>query len=284
MKKIDSIGIVLRPSSPNIKELFIKIKDLFEYRGIDVYIDAISANMIGVYGNDFDDMCKNVDFLISIGGDGTLISTARRAFAYNKPVLGVNIGKLGFLTDINPSEVENFIDDMLQKQYAIDNRIVLEAQLINSLGIKKLIGLNDFVITRKNISHTIRLRAKIDSKIINNYRGDGLIISTPTGSTAYNLSSGGPLLYPMTHAYVVNPICPHSFTQRPIVLPSHFELEIDTLDDEGGIVIVDGQEIYDLNKNDTIKIKIASEYIKLIHKKDRDYFDVLRDKLNWGDE
>ena len=142
----------------------------------------------------------------------------------------------------------------------------------------------DFVITRKNISHTIKLRAKIGKKVINTYRGDGLIISTPTGSTAYNLSSGGPMLYPMTPAFIVNPICPHSLTQRPLVLPSHFEIEIDTIDEEGGIIIIDGQEIYDLETNNSIKIKLSPMYIKLIHQETRDYFDVLKDKLNWGDE
>ena len=284
LEKIEKVGIVLRPSTPDIKELFLKVKRLFEAKGVEVYIDSMSAAMIDVLGSDFDYMCQSVDFIVSIGGDGTLISVARRSFGFDKPVLGINIGKLGFLTDINPEDIEEFIQKLFDRKYVVDNRLVLSGELVGDEDTKKFVGLNDFVITRKNISHTIKLRAKIGKKVINTYRGDGLIISTPTGSTAYNLSSGGPMLYPMTPAFIVNPICPHSLTQRPLVLPSHFEIEIDTIDEEGGIIIIDGQEIYDLETNNSIKIKLSPMYIKLIHQETRDYFDVLKDKLNWGDE
>jgi NAD+ kinase len=283
LEKLEKIGIILRPSSPQIKEHFLHTKEAYESKGIEVLIDSISAGMIGVLGTEFHEMCQNVDLLVSIGGDGTLISTVRRSYGYDRPVLGINVGKLGFLTDVNPDCTTEFVGSLLAQEYRVENRLILQGNLVGEEN-KEFFGFNDFVITRRNISHTIILRAKIGDKVINTYKGDGLILSTPTGSTAYNLSSGGPVLYPMTPAFIVNPICPHSLTQRPLVLPAHFELEIDTVDDEGGIIIVDGQEIYELKSGDTIKVKIAPQQAKLVHRLERDYFDVLTDKLNWGDE
>jgi len=282
LEKIEKVGIVLRPSTPDIKELFLKVKRLFEAKGVEVYIDSMSAAMIDVLGSDFDYMCQSVDFIVSIGGDGTLISVARRSFGFDKPVLGINIGKLGFLTDINPEDIEEFIQKLFDRKYVVDNRLVLSGELVGDEDTKKFVGLNDFVITRKNISHTIKLRAKIGKKVINTYRGDGLIISTPTGSTAYNLSSGGPMLYPMTPAFIVNPICPHSLTQRPIILPVNFDVEVE-IEDDYCMAMLDGQDSFTLNAGDRVKIMMAQVGAKILHHKNRNFFKVISDKLNWGD-
>ena len=283
LKQIKSVGIVLRPSTPEIKDIFLKVKESFEARGIEVFIDSLSAGMIKVLGMEFNTMLSKVDFVASIGGDGTLISTIRRGFSHNKPVIGINVGKLGFLTDISPDQVDEFIDALFSEDYVIDSRLVMEGELSKGDSVTHFFGFNDFVFTRRTISNTIKLQAAIDGKVFNTYKGDGLIISTPTGSTAYNMSSDGPILFPFTQAFIVNPICPHSLTQRPLVLPAHFEIEIDTIDDEGGMIIIDGQEIYEFDKGDKIKMKIASTHAKLLHRSSRDYFDVLKDKLNWGD-
>ena len=276
---IKKVGIVLRPSAPELKDLFFKIKNAFEKEGIEVLIDSISASMIGVMGQEFDVMCKESDILASIGGDGTLISLVRRSYKCHKPILGIYVGKLGFLTDILPNEIDDFIKKIKRGEFRIDNRMMMEATIKGKE--EKMFSFNDIVITRRSISKMIHVDAFIDRKWFNTYYGDGLIISTPTGSTAYNLAAGGPVVYPLTEAYILTPICPHSLTQRPLVLPAEFEIEIKTVK-ENALMVVDGQEIYEFSPEDSITIKRAEVGAKLIHRLERNYFEVLREKLHWG--
>ena len=270
-------GFVLKPKNTiALKEVFLKIKSIFEKKGIDVLLESVSAKAIGLLGVEFDEMCKEVDFLVALGGDGTLISLARRAYKYDKPVLGINAGNLGFLTDINPENIAEFLDKFLKGEYRIDERMVIE---IDYQG-KKLYAFNDVVISKDVISSMIHIKIDTNESFLNTYHGDGLIISTPTGSTAYNLSAGGPVVYPLTEGFILTPICPHSLTQRPLILPSNFELEAE-VKEKTAKLIIDGQEIYDMTSN--IKIKKAQKPAKLIHRLERNYFDVLREKLNWGE-
>ncbi|GAB6044833.1 NAD(+) kinase [Caminibacter profundus] len=270
------VGFVLKPKNTiSLKPVFLKIKTIFEKKGIEVLIDSVSAKAINLLGVEFEEMCKEANFLVALGGDGTLISLARRAYKYDKPILGINAGNLGFLTDINPENIEEFLDKFLNKEYRIDERMVIE---IDFEG-KKLYAFNDVVISKDVISSMIHIKVDTNESFLNTYRGDGLIISTPTGSTAYNLSAGGPVVYPLTEGFIFTPICPHSLTQRPLVLPSDFELEIE-VKEKMAKLIIDGQEIY--NMNNKIKIKKAKRKAKLIHRVERNYFEVLREKLNWG--
>jgi NAD+ kinase len=272
-------GIILKPDAPELKNIYMKIKSEFESVGISTLLDESSATMIGQDdGISFQKLCQQSDFLVTVGGDGTLISVTRRSFKYNKAVLGLNLGTLGFLTDILPTELTSFLKDFKQNRYNIDKRMMIKATLKDT----SLVSFNDIVLTRKSISNMVHIKAKVDGKLFNSYYGDGLIISTPTGSTAYNLSSGGPIVYPLTDAFIVTPICPHSLTQRPLVLPARFELELSSCDKDGMVVIVDGQDTIQLAQNETIKIQIASQKARLIRSKSRDYFDVLSTKLNWG--
>ena len=279
---IKRVGIILRPSSPELKELFYKIKAIFETYDVEVMLDSISAGMIGLYGQDFEWLCRECDILVTLGGDGTLISAVRRSHHADIPILGIHAGKLGFLADIDPAEAKEFIDKMMRHEYRVDKRLMLEIELQTQEETKKLYAFNDVVITRPSISKMIHLDAIVEQEVINTYFGDGLIMSTPTGSTAYNLSSGGPVLFPLTHAFIMTPICPHSLTQRPVVLPGHLELSLKT-HDEQAIVSIDGQEMYEFNSEDVIKIKVSSQGAKLIHRLEHNYFAVLREKLNWGE-
>lgn len=276
--KLEKVGVVLRPSTPELKDYFFKIKGIFEAEGVEVLIDSISAGMINVYGVDFDFMCSESDILVAIGGDGTLISLTRRSYRYNKPILGINVGKLGFLTDINPNEIEEFIKNLKYDEYRIDLRMLIEAKIND----KEVFAFNDVVINRKMLSRMVNIQAMVNDTIFNTYYGDGLIISTPTGSTAYNLSASGPVVFPLTEAFIITPICPHSLTQRPLVLPVDFEIEFKIDDTIGAEAIIDGQEVFNLNPNDTISIKLAKRKVQLIHRVERNYFDVLREKLGWG--
>ena len=272
-------GIVLKPDAKYLKDIYPSIKAKFEKFGISVLLEESSAKMIDETEYcEFEELCEKSDFLVSVGGDGTLISVTRRSFNFNKAVLGINLGTLGFLTSVLPDELEDFLEDFIQDIYGIDKRMMIKT----SINLNNSIAFNDIVITRKSVANMVHIDALIDGKKFNSYYGDGLIISTPTGSTAYNLSSGGPVVYPLTEAFIVTPISPHSLTQRPLVLPADFEIELSTPDKEGAMIIIDGQDIYEIAQNESIKIQIASSKAKLIRLKDRDYFQVLNQKLNWG--
>ena len=278
LPNIKSAGIILRPSSPELKEIYLKIKELFQKADIEILLEDNSANMISLKGIPLNDLCRKVDFLISVGGDGTLLSVVRKSFKYDKPVLGINLGTLGFLTDISMEQLPSFIKDLKNNIYKIDNRMMVEG----SVNLNKFVAFNDIVISRKSISSMIRIEGKINGKNFNSYYGDGVIISTPTGSTAYNLSVGGPIVYPLTEAFIITPVAPHSLTQRPLVMPVDFEIEFKIIDNQGAVVIVDGQDIYEVEQNQSIKIKIANKKAKMIHRIQRDYFEVLNEKLRWG--
>lgn len=278
LDKIENIGVVLRPQSPELRDIFFKIENLFLEKNINLILENNSAKMIGRDGVDFDILCKKVDFLISVGGDGTLLGLARKAFKYDLPVLGINLGTLGFLTDLSMEQLPQFINDLIKKDYKINSRMIIEGQIKN----KKFIAFNDIVISRKNLYTMLEVKAKINKKAFNTYFGDGLIVSTPSGSTAYNLSVGGPIVYPLTNAFILTPIAPHSLTQRPLVVPADFEIEFKVTKEAGAVVIVDGQEIYDLEKDEIIKIKIATKKSKMLNRTSRDFFEVLSEKLRWG--
>ena len=270
-------GFVLKPKDTyKIKDMFLKIKAVFEKYNIEVLLDLVSAKAIGLLGVEFESMCKQVDFIVALGGDGTLISVSRRAYKFDKPILGINAGNLGFLTDINPDNIEEFIKDYLNKNYRIDERMVIEIEYKN----KTLYAFNDVVISKDVISSMINIQVDTNERFLNTYRGDGLIFSTPTGSTAYNLSAGGPVVYPLTESFILTPICPHSLSQRPLVLPSDFIITA-VVKENISKLIIDGQEIYSLD--DKIILKKAKRKAKLIHRLERNYFDVLREKLSWGE-
>ena len=284
MKKMDikRVGIILRPSTPELKDIFYDIKNVFESHGIEVFIDSISGGMIDVMGQEFDIICQKCDILVSIGGDGTLISTVRRSYKYQIPILGVHAGKLGFLADLSVDEMKDFVEILVKGEFRIDHRAVLQATIKTNESENTIFAFNDIVLTRPSISKMIRIETLVDDKAFNTYYGDGVIVSTPTGSTAYNLSAGGPVLFPLTNVFSLTPICPHSLTQRPVVLPGHFSIDMKT-PDKSALLIVDGQDMHEFGSGDTISIKLAKNPAKLIHRKEFNYFDVLKEKLRWGE-
>ncbi len=282
-EKISSIkcaGLVSKPNGSSLRKYYDIIKKSLEKYSVELLVDASSAKNLNCIGLDFDEMCQRSDLLISLGGDGTLISLCRRSFRYNKPVLGVYAGQLGFLTDIKSDKIEEFIDGFFRGEYRIDERMLLEISLHVEGGKKRLVAFNDAVFIRDNITTMSTVDAFVDGQMINSYRGDGLIVSTPTGSTAYNISAGGPVVFPLTQALILTPICPHSLTQRPLVLPVDFEIEFKSRDDI--LIVIDGQDRYKMRDFDKIVIKIANKSAKLIHSIERNYFEVLKKKLNWG--
>jgi len=282
LSKIEKVGFILRPNSPEIFALYDDIKSKFENRNIEVILDSSSAGMVGLDGVGFEDMCRDVDLLVSLGGDGTLLGVVRCSYGYDKPVLGINAGNLGFLADIPVDDIDDMIENLLIGNYRIDKRMMIEGYIEHSGKRQEFYAFNDVVITRPTISHMVKLDAFVDDDWFNTYRGDGLIVSTPTGSTAYNLSLGGPIMYPLSKVFIMTPIAPHSLTQRPLVVPSDFTIKLSSPDDL--VVMVDGQDDYRLDAGAKIVIRGAKMDAKLLHKKKHSYFSVLREKLSWGDE
>jgi NAD+ kinase len=279
---IKRIGVILRPSSPELKESYFRLEKIFNKYEIDVTIESISGAMIGIMGMDFENLCQKCDVLVTLGGDGTLISAIRRSFKHEVPVFGVYAGNLGFLADINLEELDDFVSHMVAGEYRVDERSILEAKFYEDGDEVTLYAFNDIVITRRSVSNMIHIETLVDSKAFNTYYGDGVIVSTPTGSTAYNLSAGGPVLFPLTDVFALTPICPHSLTQRPVVLPGKFSIEMKTPQDRA-LVIIDGQDKHELEAGKSIHIQLARKRVKLIHREEFNYFEVLKEKLNWGD-
>ncbi len=282
LENIQKVGVILRPSTPELKSSYLVIEKIFRSLDIEINIDSVSGGMIGIMGMDFDLLCERSDILVTLGGDGTLISVVRRSFKYDIPILGVYAGSLGFLADIQLEELEEFIKKMLEGGVRVDERAILRVEFMQNGKEIVQYAFNDIVLTRHSISNMIQIETLVDSKAFNTYFGDGVIVSTPTGSTAYNLSAGGPVLFPLTNVFALTPICPHSLTQRPVVLPGEFSIEMKT-PKERALFIIDGQDKYELEQDESIKIQLDLKKVKLIHREEFNYFDVLKEKLGWGE-
>ncbi len=284
LAQIKKAGFILKPDSPEIKPIFEKVRGLFEDRGIEVSLAERSAAMIAEQGIAFERMCQKSDFLISLGGDGTLLALVRRSYPWHKPVVGINAGNLGFLADVTIEEVPIFLDQLFDGRYRIDCRLMIAGHIEKATGARvEFFALNDVVVSSPIPSKMVIVNASIEGERFNTYRGDGLILSTPTGSTAYNLAAGGPVVYPLTRAFILTPVLAHSLTnQRPLVVPADFAIELDTEKYEA-IATIDGQERYEIEEGDRVFISVAKEDARLLHRQERNYFAVLRDKLHWGD-
>ena len=279
LDKKEIAGFILKPGSSDIKDIYFNIKSIFEAHGIEVLLEDVCANKLNIDGGlDFNTLCKKSDFLVTLGGDGTLISVARRGVKYQKAVMGINLGELGFLTDIMPDEIDQFLTKFKNNQYRIDHRMMIEATINGETAV----AFNDVVLSRKSVNGMIKIDAKVNDILFNKYNADGLIISTPTGSTAYNLSCNGPVVYPLTEAFIVTPIAPHSLTQRPLVLPADFKISFENKNKECAVALIDGHNEYKLEPNDVISIKTSKIKGMLIHRNERNYFNVLNKKLRWG--
>jgi len=225
------------------------------------------------------------DLIIAVGGDGTMLYAAGLAREQSVPLLGINRGRLGFLADITPDEMLNSLDQVLAGHYSRESRLLLSAKIIAPGGSANVAAaLNDVVLQRRSTGRMIDFETRIAGRYVNTHSGDGLIVATPTGSTAYALSCGGPIMEPGLEAVVVLPICPHTLGDRPIVIPSAYPIEVRLLpySDARAEVTIDGHTLGDLNVDDRLLIGESACRITLIHPPGYDYFEILRSKLHWG--
>jgi NAD+ kinase len=282
---IRSVGVCLKHDQPQAEATVASLVAWLRERGLVVRVDEVVAAAVDLPATAREALAAEVDLIISVGGDGTLLSIARAAGTREVPILGVNLGRLGFLTEINVDELYPTLEKMLAGNVETVSRMRLE--VVARRGDRergRYLALNDAVITKTALSRMVDLEAWADGVKVTTYHADGLIVSTPTGSTAYSLSAGGPLLLPGLEAMVLTPICPHSLTQRPIVLPQTARIEI-IVDTRGGEVAltVDGQEGLDLADGDRVTVQRSAHPVQIVASPFRNRYEILHAKLRWGE-
>jgi len=279
------IGIICKLSRKEPRDILQRLLPWLHQKGCDVFVDSETASLMGIKGYERAEIPSLVEVVLVLGGDGTMLSVNRLVAGKGIPVLGINLGSLGFLTEVSRENIYLAIEKMLSGGCAVEERLMLKAKIVRgSETIADYLVLNDVVITKGALARIIDLETFIDETYVTTFKADGLIISTPTGSTAYSLSAGGPILYPTLESIVLTPICSHTLTNRPIVLPDQVSIEIRLKSiSEDVFLTLDGQTGCSLKPDDVIEICKAEHKAKLLVHGDRGYFDVLRTKLKWGE-
>jgi len=280
-----TVGICIKPDQGALADLVRALEHWLVQRGLQVLMDPHAASLVAADEVPRSDLAAKADFLIVLGGDGTLLAVARAVGERSVPILGVNLGTLGFLAEIAREEMYEALDAVLAGRYRVEPRMRLEVS-VQRAGrcCGRYLALNDAVIARNALSRMVDLETWADGVEVTTYHADGLIAATPTGSTAYSLSAGGPLLLPQAEAVVLTPISPHTLTQRPLVLPGGCDVEILVQDARGGEVrlTVDGQVGCALEEGDRVRVRRAEHPVHLLVPPDRNRFEVMRTKLRWG--
>lgn len=283
---IKKVGIIAKTQHRMAGESLKKISGWLKDRSIEVYMDKDTSGVIGEKSHyKRAEIPSLTGLIIVLGGDGTLLSVARLIEERDVPILGVNLGSLGFLTEIGMDELYPVLENVIRGDFTVENRIMLDVFIYREgKMVANYCALNDVVINRGTLARIVYLEIKINGLYVTTYRSDGLIIATPTGSTAYSLAAGGPIVYPTMNALILSPICPHTLTNRPIVIPDDVKIEINLITpDEDALATLDGQVGYSLNYRDSIEVKKAKNTIKLIQSPGKNYYEVLRKKLKWGE-
>ncbi|RDH83743.1 MAG: NAD(+) kinase [endosymbiont of Galathealinum brachiosum] len=286
--KIKTIGIIAKDKSEAVIDTVKRLVDFISQKGCKIVFDKSTEGII----NDADyvdraNLAGQSDLAIVVGGDGTFLSAVRSLADHNIPILGINLGRLGFLVDISPDDMLQHLDQILQGQYVNECRFLLEAQVErDGTIISQADAFNDVVVHIRDVARMIEFETYVNDQFVNYQRSDGLVISTPTGSTAYALSSGGPLLHATLDAMVIVPICPHTLTNRPLVINSNSKVEVVIGESKQSTaqVTFDGQTAFDVKPGDKIIVKKKKENIHLIHPASYDYYEILRAKLHWSEQ
>lgn len=279
------LGIICKPlrgkALDEIKELIAKLS----LEGFELCFDSELAPLIGQKGHSREVVADRSDVIIVFGGDGTMLSAVRAIGDREIPIIGVNLGNLGFITEISRETMHRVVS-MLKGDATIEERMMLSVRVTRAgLEVSRSYVLNDVVFNKGVLARIIELEAYVNNCYLTTYRADGLIVSTPTGSTAYSLSAGGPILYPTINAVLLTPICPHTLTNRPVVLPDDFVIEVILRSANQDVYLtLDGQVGFPLSKEDSVEITKSPFVTRLMVPTERDYFHVLRTKLRWGEQ
>jgi NAD+ kinase len=278
------IGIIAKGNKPEaiqvVKELVGWLKD----RKVECFVDADLAKAVSHPALDKQEMASAVEMVVVLGGDGTLLAAARALQKKQVPILGVNLGGLGFLTEITLAELYPMLEAILRGEYKTDERMLLEARVWRKGKVADTFQvLNDVVINKGALARIIELETSVDQEYLTTFRADGLVISTPTGSTGYSLSAGGPIVYPSLQSIIITPICPHTMTNRPIIVPNEALINVTLCSaDQEVFLTLDGQVGFKMELHDRVAVKKGEGFVRLIKSPARGYFEVLRQKLMWG--
>ncbi|WP_369681964.1 NAD(+)/NADH kinase [Malonomonas rubra] len=283
MKKV---GVYAKKNHPDAEQLALMICERFKRENIEVLLEDSLAEQVGqIVGFAEEDIPAQVDLVIVLGGDGTLISVARQVGERNVPILGVNLGRLGFLTEVTRDELPAMLDLLIEGNFNVSDRMMLDA-LIHRNGevVGKYTVLNDVVINKGALARIIDMETSVDGRHLSSFKADGLIVSTPTGSTGYSLAAGGPIVFPEINCLVVSPICPHMLTNRPIVVWRNSVIEIKVnFEDDVVFFTADGQVGRKLLPGDVVEVRRSEARTRLVNSPSKDYFEILRTKLSWGE-
>jgi NAD+ kinase len=282
---IRRIGLVVKRHELRARPVAERLLVWAAERGFEVLADEHEPWLDGrATGVSAGDLADYADLIIVLGGDGTMIAAARMVGGRGTPVLGVNFGTLGYLTEYTDAELFPALEEIVRGDYAVDARVMVDCEIErDGYEVERATALNDIVVAKSTLARIIGIDCWIDGRFVTNYRADGLIVSTPTGSTAYNLSAGGPILMPSMGAFILNPICPHTLTNRPLVVSDDVAIELKVrASDEAVMVTVDGQVGVHLAPGDRVRLHKSKTTFNVITPRDRNYFLVLRNKLRWG--
>lgn len=284
---IKKIGIMANIEKEKAGECILQLKEWMLKKNIEVLLEkGIPEKLDGTTGFEGRDLAGLVDIIVVLGGDGTLLRAARSVKEYDVPILGINLGTFGFLTEVNRNEMFSALEIILSGNYRTDKRMMLDVAVYRD---QKRVGegtaLNDIVINSGNLSRMVDLKTSVNDRHLTTFKADGLILSTPTGSTAYCLSAGGPIVFPDLNSIIVTPICPHTLTNRPVILPEDATVKVilwTKTKEKGAILTMDGQDSITLRSGDTVTIRKSRFFTRLIVSPHRDYLEILRVKLGWG--
>lgn len=285
-RQFKTVALWGRLGERSVTEPALQVLSQLRERGITVLVAITSdpaRELAGATHVDEREAATRADLVIAIGGDGTMLHAARNVAGRDVPLVGINRGRLGFLTDVSPEQLRDALDAIIAGNYLAERRLTLTAR-VGTQQAGTLFALNDIVLQKGDTGRLLDFTTEVDDVYVNTHRGDGLIVATPTGSTAYALSCSGPIIQPNVDALVLVPICPHTLSDRPLVLPSSSEIRV-TLDNSGGSeahVVCDGESLARMSAGDVLTVTLAKQPVTLLHPREYNYYELLRSKLNWG--
>jgi NAD+ kinase len=285
---IKTVGIISRPRREDVARVVPPLVKWLQAHGAEVTCDSETSDCIGslaVQTRKREELPSSTDLLIVLGGDGTLLSAARISAERRVPILAVNLGGLGFLTTVSQDEIYSILEEIFSGKHRLSERVMLEAEIIrDGAVIRRQIALNDAVLNKAALARIMDLELRVNGEYVTTYKADGLILSTPTGSTAYSLAAGGPIVYPSVEAFVVTPICPHTLTNRPLVIPDSAAIEVEfKAENDAVFLTLDGQIGIELVRGDHIRVRKAPDKLLLVRPAKKTYYQILRNKLKWGE-